>query len=491
MVVLRLVFRLLAGMQLWWRARNFRRLLGGLPALLAGGAALALVTLGLLTPAQELEARYLEQAKSSFKAKDYAAALTCYERLACGGEDRPEVLYGLALAAEALGQDDRAAALMNGLAPADRQGYAQAHLWQARHLLSAPEPSAQARAEAEAHVLHALDGELEDRDAAHALLGELYVANGQFDQAQLHFAKAVRTRPRVHMRLAVLYAQRGDRERARGEAQLAISYYQARAKADLQDREARVRWADAKAFLEDFPGAAGVLEEGWAATHDDVYRVALARVYLAWADFLGRDGKADPGDRLRLLERGLAYNPADQGLLDRLLAATRVQGPEADKARADLQGLLARGEAPAMVHFALGLDAYQHGNLDQARVHWERAQQLDPRAPTIANNLACALLEGKNPDLPRALDLANLALQRSPNDPNFRDTRGRILARMGKWQESLADLEAALPGSPDNPRLHQALAEVYDHLGVRDMAARHQRLAEEHQPEKKAAPHGS
>ena len=471
MVALRLFFRLLGWSQRWWRARDFRRLLGGLPALLVGGAALAVVLLGVLTPAQELEARYLEQAKSAFKAKDYAGALTCYERLACQGDDRPEVLYGLALAAEALGQKDRAAALMNGLLSADGPDYAPAHFWQARRLLSAPQPSDQDRIDAESHVLHALDGELEDRDAAHALLGELYLAENNLEQAQLHFTKAVRTKPRVHMRLALIYAQRGDKDRARGEAQLAISYYQARAKADLKDREARVRWADAKAFLEDFPAATAILEEGWSATHDDVYRVALARAYLAWANFLGRDDKADPGDRL--------------------LALTRIEGPEADKARAALQGLLARGEAPAMVHFALGLDAYQHGNLDQARVHWERAQQLDPKAPTIANNLAVALLEGKNPDLPRALDLANMALERSPNEPNFRDTRGRILARMGKWQEALDDLEAALPASSDNPRLHQALAEVYDHLGDRDMAARHQRLAEEHRAEKKATAPGS
>jgi Flp pilus assembly protein TadD len=491
MVALRLFFRLLAWSQRWWRARNFRRLLGGLPALLVGGAALAVVLLGVLTPAQELEARYLEQAKSAFKAKDYAAALTCYERLACHGEDRPEVLYGLALAAEALGQNDRATALMNGLVSADGPDYAPAHLWQARRLLSAPQPSDQDRIDAESHIVQALDGELEDRDAAHALLGELYLAHNHLELAQLHFTKAVRTKPRVHTRLAQIFAQRGDRERARGEAQLAVSYYQARAKADLQDRDARLRWAEARTFLEDFGGAVAILEEGWAATHDDVYRLALARVYLGWSEFAGREEKPDPGLRLRLLQTGLECDPTDQDLLQRLLAVTRIDGPEADKARATLEGLLARGQAPAMVHFALGLDAYQHGKLDEARVHWERAQQLSPQTPSIANNLACLLSEGQSPDLPRALDLANLALQHAPNDPNFHDTRGRIFARMGKWQEALDDLEAALPAAPDSPKLHQALAEVYDHLGARGMAARHQRLAEEHRSDKKAAAHGS
>jgi tetratricopeptide (TPR) repeat protein len=480
MVIVKPMIRLWCGLHVWWRGRPFRALLAGLPALLVGGGVLGTCILGATTPAQEVEARYLERAKTALKARDYPAALTCYDRLAYRGEERPEVLYGLAVCAEALGDGGRAEALMSGLAPADRPGYSPAHLWQARRLLHAPRLSAQGRAEAEAHLVHALDGELDDREAAHALLGEVYLGAGQLDQAQLHLAKAVRTRPYVHLQLARVYARRGDRDRARGEADLAVGYYRARAKADLQDRQARLLWAEAKTFLEDFPAAVGVLDEGWAATHDNAYRTALANVYLVWSDVLGRDPKADLGARLRLLENGLKCDAANLGLLERLLAATRVGGPEADRARSALQGVLARGQAPASVHFALGLDAWQRGRKDEARVHWERALELAPQTPTVANNLAWLLAETDSADLPRALELANFAVERAPNEKSFRDTRGRIFARMGKWREALADLEAALAHSPDNAGLHRALADVYTHLGMPDMAAQHQRLAEEH-----------
>jgi tetratricopeptide (TPR) repeat protein len=463
---------------LWWRSRNFLIFLLGSPALLGGGAAAVLTVLCLSQPEQEIEARYLDQAKKALKSKDYSTALTCYERLAHHGGERPEVLYGLALAAESLGQAERAAAIMHDLAPTAGGGYGPAHLWCAAEILRAGAPPPRARQEAEAHLLRALDGELDDREAAHAMLGELYLASGKLDQAEPHLTHAVKAKPHLRLRLATLYVLKGNKDRARGEALLAVNFYRARSQTDPQNHQARLHWADAVTFLEDYPTAVSILEEGLAASHEAAYGKALAAVYLLWSDALGRDGKGDAGQRLALIEKGIRWGPSNAGLLDRLSSATRTDGPEADKAREVLHRLLSEGKAAATAHFALGLDAWEHDRHDEARVHWERAHELAPQAGVIANNLALALTEGSAPELPRALSLVNLALDHSPGDVNFRDTRGRILARMGKWKEALPDLEAALTQRANQPELHRTLAETYDHLGVPAMAAEHKRLAE-------------
>ena len=460
----------------WQRTRQYLYFFQALPALLAAAGVLVLSLPGWTTSPQELEARYLDRAKALYKAKDFASSMTCYDRLASLGDDRPDVLYGLALSAGAAGQTGRADVIMNALA-ADETDYAPAHLWQARRLMAAPALSAESRRLAESHLLKALDGELEDRGAAHALLGELYLGAGQLDQAEPHLAKAVGTKPHLRIRLAQLYALRGDKERSRGEAQLAISYYRPRAANDLKDRQSRLYWADAAAFLEEFPAAAAALQEGLDSTDDPVYRSALANVYAVWSDAAGRDPKAPAGDQLVLVERGLRYDPTNVGLLNRLLAAIQVQGPKADQARESLKNLLASGKAPASVHFALGLDAWQRGKADEARMHLERADALAPQTPAIANNLAWVLASSKEADLPRALELSNLAVERDPRDLNFRDTRGRIYAKMGRWKESLNDLEAALTAAPEDAQLHLALADVYKNLGSPDMAAEHERLA--------------
>ncbi len=478
MFIVKLFGRAWRQWRVWQRTRRYLYLFQALPALLAAGFAVALSLPGFTAPAQELETRYLDRAKELYKAKDYAGSMTCYDRLASLGDDRPNILYGLALSAGAAGQTGRAGVIMNALAQPDEAGYAPAQLWQARRLMAAPSLSVESRRLAESHLLKALDGELEDRDAAHALLGELYLGAGQLDQAEPHLAKAVGTRPHLRIRLAQLYALRGDKERARGEAQLAISYFRPRASNDLKDRQSRLFWADAVAFLEDFPSAATVLQEGLNATDDSVYRAALAGVYAVWSDAVGRDPKARPGDQLALVETGLRYDPTNLGLLNRLLAAIQIKGPTADKAREALERLLASGTAPASVHFALGLDAWQRGMAAEARMHLERADELAPQTPAIANNLAWVLASSQPADLPKALELSNLAIERAPRDLNFRDTRGRIYAKMSRWKEALNDLEAALTAAPDNAQLHRALADVYEHLGSPDMAAEHKRLAE-------------
>ena len=71
-------------------------------------------------------------------------------------------------------------------------------------------------------------------------------------------------------------------------------------------------------------------------------------------------------------------------------------------------------------------------------------------APLVANNLAWVLAFSPPVDLPRALELANAAVNKVPNEPRFRGTRGQILARMEKWKEALPDLEEALKIFPLN-----------------------------------------
>jgi tetratricopeptide (TPR) repeat protein len=461
--------------RIWWHGRRWGPLLRGLPALLSGGAALAVALACLLTPAREVQARYLEEGRSASHAGNHLRALTCYERLV-GVEERPEALYQLALAAEAQGDLPRAAGLMARLAPPGRQGHGPAHLWCAQQLLLTPRSSAAARSAAETHLVRALDGGVEDREAVHGLLGQLYLSRGRLDDAELHLNRAVRTRPQLRLWLARLHALRKDNSRARREAELALGHLRARAKADLFNHAARLGWADAAAFLEDFPEARAILEEGLRATQDPVYHAALGRLHVSWFDIRKRD-RAPMAEQIRLLEAGLRHDPGNTDLLDRLLQHLLVRGPEAGQAREVLQGLVAGGEGSAAVHFALGVDAMQRGKKDAARVHWERAHELAPHMPVVANNLAWMLAQAPSPDLPRALELVNLALEQDPDSARYRETRGQVLARMSRWKDALPDLEAALAAFPDSPELHRALDEVYGHLGLDELAARHRGLA--------------
>ena len=73
--------------------------------------------------------------------------------------------------------------------------------------------------------------------------------------------------------------------------------------------------------------------------------------------------------------------------------------------------------------------------------------------------------------------MADAAAKALPQHPEIRETRGIILARLGRWSEALVDLEIALAAFPDRAHIHDSLADAYEHLGDPDMAARHRELA--------------
>jgi tetratricopeptide (TPR) repeat protein len=469
----------------WWRERQLRPALLGLPALACGLALAGLAVSAALTPTQEIEARYLVRAEKALKAKDSTTALICYDRLAYRSAERPDLLFGLAQAADAAGQTDRARALIDELAPLEQPGYGPAHLWLACQLLRGPNPPADVRKTAERHLLHALDARVEDTVLVHGLLCELYMTDGDYEQAEPHLLKAVKVRPLLRLRAAQLYAQRGDKERARVECELVIAHFRERSKADPSDHFARLAWADATTLLgslseewERFRETLRILDEGFALSHNAIYQTFAARVYVTWYDALGRSREATAADRLLVLEEGLGRDPGNPDLLDRMLRVTQLPGDDGEKATEALHRLLASGKAPAAAHFALGVVALRRGRNEEARLHWEQANALSPDMPVVANNLAMLLATAKEPDLPRALGLIDLALERSPKEPNFRHTRGTILQKMGRYKEALTDLEAALVAFPDSSKLHTQLADVYEQLGVPELAAEHRRQAE-------------
>jgi predicted Zn-dependent protease len=240
----------------------------------------------------------------------------------------------------------------------------------------------------------------------------------------------------------------------------------------------RMAWADALAMLEDYPAALLVLEAGWRQFENRTYLSPMGEVCAMWVEAIARRKPGDLTSRVTLVQRGLECAPQNDTLLRHLISLTHMEGPEAATARSTLTRMLTQGKASAILHFALGVDAWQHGQPTEARQHLALAYETAPHLPYVANNMAMILTLGDKPDLPQALAIIESVLEKFPNNPSFRETRGEILARSGRPQEAIADLEFALPLLPSKRAPHAALAQAYRALGLRDLAANHERLAE-------------
>ncbi len=292
-------------------------------------------------------------------------------------------------------------------------------------------------------------------------------------------------------------------------------------------------WAEATLFLEEFRQALTILEEGLTATGDPVYKSALAQAHVTWFDHVTRQGIAAPGQRLKLVEIGLRWDPKNLAMLDRLLIVAGVhqtlqasvfqaaatfgmvgasspreaitlwvssKQAESDAGTKMIDELLDHYPSP-QTHFMKGVFEHQRGNLKEARFHWERAYEGNPDIPAVVNNLAYVLMQMG--DLPKALDFIEIAVKMNVRDPNAYDTRGRICVKMGiqkadrgdakgaekDFRQAVKDMEYALPTSPIKADLQRALADAYRRLGMHARAEEYDRAAaDEKSPKQKAGP---
>jgi len=339
---------------------------------------------------------------------------------------------------------------------------------------------------AERHLKHVLALDPQSVEA-NDLLGRIYVRMGQWELAEKHLTEVVPARPETALLLAVVARAQGDTAGAHNWAQRAAKFHREKVEAAKLDKPAhRLAWADATAMLEDYPAAFAIVEAGWRDYDNKIYLYPLGQICALWADSLAKTRPGDLASRFSLIQRGLECAPQNELLLRQLISLTHQQGPEAVGARAALTRMLTEGKATGVLHFALGIDAWQRGQPEEARQHFTLAYENTPQLPSVANNMAMILSLGDQPDLPRALAIIESVLVKFPNNPNFRETRGEILARSGRWREAVTDLEFALPNLAAKGAAHKALAEAYAGLGLRELAEEHKRQANG-SPEEKSA----
>ena len=472
----------LATVMSWWHTRAFRLLLGGLPALIA---LVGLPVFAIFVPSEvELSQRYARTADACKQKEDYAGAILRYERLTQLTPAHPGAQFDFATTLEEAGKHERASKLIEPLANADERGYAPAHIWQARRLLKRSGVSREDQRTAERHLRFALERTSELPDAQ-ALLGELCFAQQRYQEADVYLKSAVNYYPELFLSAAKTNAMLGRPQVVRLYAEQAQRYYEKVIREDPANVSARLACAESSLLLEEFAKAADVLQPGLAglvrksdnvAKEQAALHTALSRAYFLWSE---KAARTEVGERLRLLELSLKHNPANLEAVMSLWSMMRLKGDLADRARAALRNELTRGQANALVHVALGMDAWDRSENKEALVHLEQAYRLAPQMLMVANNLAWVLAQSQPPDLERALKLINSVIDQAPDNPVCRDTRGLILANMGRWREALPDLQEALKGYPDRAELHVTLAEAYRNLGVPAMAAEHTRMAED------------
>jgi tetratricopeptide (TPR) repeat protein len=132
------------------------------------------------------------------------------------------------------------------------------------------------------------------------------------------------------------------------------------------------------------------------------------------------------------------------------LARLYVSEKRLDDAKEQFKRLVDHQAKPVGAWTMMGMVLNMQNKDEEARVAYEKALALDPRAPIAANNLAWVYaVTGRNLDL--ALQLAQTAKSQLPERHEFDDTLGYIYYKKGLATLAISSLQQSVAADPGNP----------------------------------------
>lgn len=461
----------------WLWTRPYRQLWMGIPALIL---VLPLAYCAIRLPFYSAEAKsrhYRRAAMEALQQKDFDAAQLFYRKLQQLGDQNERVVFQSALLAAEQGDIDGAYQQIRSIASADQPGLAEGHLWIARAIAqgSIEQDNPQRLRLLEDHVQHVLTLYPGQPDAI-LLRARVRLSEGNRDEA----LRLVRDLSREQLsdfsqiELARIYSESGKANDALEIAQQLVRQRQDEVISDPEPQKAEdyLLLAAAKELTGDSSGAVEILFAAQRALPEDAsIRDALVGMGLAYSQQV-----ASPVAKMDLLARLDEIAPENEVLLQQLAELTK-DPPVARQALELIEQRRAGGTLPAAVCRAVGDGCVQRSQWSLARTYYELAVDTDPRLDAATNNLAWLLAFQEPVDLPRALALADRAVELVPSNPHYRETRGQILIQLERWRDAASELEIALNGMPDSKPIHQSLAVAYEKLGQSEAARLHRQLA--------------
>jgi tetratricopeptide (TPR) repeat protein len=463
----------------WAATRRYKPLLWGLPALLLLLPILVTAAWGAIWGHEYVADEYRLALKDALSKKDYSLAQMYERRLANLGVDTNMTDFHTAEALERDGKTAEAYERMQRLAPVERPGYPAAHFWIIQRLLSnkLDVPPQEAQRLINIHLAHlsTLSIRGPEIDLVHGLA---LVQQNQLEEASKLLKPLVAKVPLAAIQRMRIDVTLRDQDGAAQDALAVRDHMQSRIKKGMAiQAEDYQAWTIAEELLGNNARTRAVLTD-WLKIdpNNQTARQDLGAVNLREFVDLVHGPSPDPDDLAAHIRMAFELS-LKLDMLKKEVAAIYEQRAQIPELRIAFDKLAKSEDTPASLSETMGTAAALEHDWKSAENCLRRAVSKDPKDAVAWNNLACVLYQGANPRLDQALVAVNKAIELSPDEFRFRESRGQINVQLGKWSEAVTDLEFALNGMPDAPAIHKSLAKAYDALGNQELAAAHRNYA--------------
>ena len=143
-----------------------------------------------------------------------------------------------------------------------------------------------------------------------------------------------------------------------------------------------------------------------------------------------------------------------------VLARIYLSDKSADKAIAQYQSALEANPNQSGAHMLLAIIYDTQKNTDNSEKHYRAALKINPDFAPAANNLAFNLAD-QDKNIDEALQLARLAKEKLPDDPNVMDTLGWVYYKKGLYDSAIGEFSDCLTKLADNPVVNYHLGMAY------------------------------
>lgn len=413
-------------------------------------------------------------AQSQLQGGHYVEARIIAKRLAQGEMSDMRAAMIEAKALRGMGRDREATRILARVAPLDHAGYAPAHIVQATFSLAQQPPDLVV---AERHIANALQVEPDNQDALE-LASRLAAGQKDWKLALTYLERlAMDERADLMLLKATALQLTGLKDESVKWAHLAEQGLRS-----MKDRVTvgadRIRYSIAASLSlqRHFEPAAQSILDATRGTLTQEDRQILGGIYFSWSMHLKETTPADKAKVLEILEKGIQMCPDSQDIIMAFLTECAELTTSATESQRYVQRVLGEGSiATSYLHYYLGVQDWKQGNHKTARTHFELSRSLNPDFKVVSNNLAMAIASTStdHAELEKALFMMNELIRQEPNNSFFLYTRGHVHKKLERYKQAAVDLEMALPQALDQEAAHATLADIYQQLGMSELAVLH------------------
>lgn len=231
-------------------------------------------------------------------------------------------------------------------------------------------------------------------------------------------------------------------------------------------------------------GGFAVARQDWADA-EVYFRAALAiepSEPLYWQNLIMVLGETQQSARaLEAVDLAIVQIPDDPQFYD-IKARILERSKRYEEALKCLDKSIALDSLRVSPYLTMGYIYHSLKLWDASAEAYEMAIRLEPDNAVALNNYAYMLsVSNQRPD--EALKLVDSALELEPDNASFRDTRGWIFYRLGRYEEALSEVQKAMQIESNNAELYEHLGYIYQALNQHLEAARAWKKAAELEPD--------